>query len=62
MENTETARLLYERVKELEVIVEGQNQHIAMLQQDLYNEQLRNDNLSDLALAVRSDTRKPEDN
>ena len=42
--------------------IEGLHEHIAMLQQDLYNEQLRNENLSDLALAVRSDMRKPEDN
>jgi hypothetical protein len=27
----------------------------------LYNERIRNDNLSDLAIAMRSDTRKPED-
>ena len=50
------------RVKELEKTIEGLQNHIAMLQNDLYNEQLRNENLSDLALAVRSDMRKPEDN
>jgi len=50
------------RVKELEKTIKGLQDHIAMLQNDLYNEQLRNDNLSDLALAVRSDMRKPEDN
>ena len=53
---------LVEQIKTLENTVEGLHEHISMLQQDLYNEQLRNDNLSDMALAVRSDTRKPEDN
>ena len=53
---------LEEQIKTLENTVEGLHEHISMLQQDLYNEQLRNDNLSDLALAVRSDMRKPEDN
>ena len=53
---------LVEQIKTLENTVEGLHEHISMLQQDLYNEQLRNDNLSDMALAVRSDMRKPEDN
>tara|TARA_R110001606_G_scaffold51026_1_gene127470 strand:- start:164 stop:349 length:186 start_codon:yes stop_codon:yes gene_type:complete len=51
-----------DQIRALNNTIEGLNEHIAMLQQDLYNEQLRNDNLSDLALAVRSDMRKPEDN
>ena len=47
---------LYEKLearkKELENIIEGQTQHIAMLQNDLYNEQLRNNNLTELSLAI----------
>ncbi len=51
------------RIKELENIVESQHQHIAMLQNDLYNEQLRNNNLAELTLAIdKQKTRKPEDN
>ena len=51
------------RKKELENIVESQQQHIAMLQNDLYNEQLRNNNLAELTLAIdRQKIRKPEDN
>ncbi len=51
------------RIKELENIVESQQQHIAMLQNDLYNEQLRNNNLAELTLAIdRQKIRKPEDN
>ena len=51
------------RTKELENIVESQQQHIAMLQNDLYNEQLRNNNLAELTLAIdRQKIRKPEDN
>ena len=58
---------LYEKLKarkkELENIVESQQQHIAMLQNDLYNEQLRNNNLAELTLAIdRQKIRKPEDN
>ena len=50
------------RTKELENIVESQQQHIAMLQNDLYNEQLRNNNLAELTLAIdRQKIRKPED-
>tara|TARA_R110002167_G_scaffold316925_1_gene522589 strand:+ start:302 stop:484 length:183 start_codon:yes stop_codon:yes gene_type:complete len=60
MENTNKA--LMAEVKKLKKIIESQHQHIAMIQNDLYNEQLRNENLSELALAVRSDMRKPEDN
>jgi len=51
------------RTKELENIIEGQHQHIAMLQNDLYNEQLRNNNLAELTLAIdKQKKRKPEDN
>jgi len=51
------------KIKELENIVESQHQHVAMLQNDLYNERLRNDNLSELALAIdKQKARKPEDN
>ena len=54
---------LREKIKELENIVESQQQHIAMLQNDLYNEQLRNNNLAELTLAIdRQKIRKPEDN
>jgi hypothetical protein len=49
------------KIKELENIIESQHSYVAMLQGDLYNERIRNDNLSDLAIAMRSDTRKPED-
>tara|TARA_R100000541_G_scaffold27470_1_gene36775 strand:- start:72 stop:260 length:189 start_codon:yes stop_codon:yes gene_type:complete len=50
------------KVRELENIIEGQTQHIAMLQNDLYNEQLRNNNLAELTLAIdKQKTRKPED-
>ena len=41
-----------EKITKLENIVESQHQHIAMLQNDLYNEQLRNSNLAELALAI----------
>ena len=51
------------KIKELENIVESQHSYVAMLQNDLYNERLRNDNLSELALAIdKQKTRKPEDN
>jgi len=54
---------LREKIAELENIIEGQQQHIAMLQNDLYNEQLRNSNLAELTLAIdRQKIRKPEDN
>ena len=54
---------LREKIAELENVVEGQQQHIAMLQNDLYNEQLRNNNLAELTLAIdKQKTRKPEDN
>ena len=54
---------LREKIAELENIIEGQQQHIAMLQNDLYNEQLRNSNLAELTLAIdKQKTRKPEDN
>ena len=50
------------RTKELENIVESQQQHIAMLQNDLYNEQLRNSNLAELALAIdKQKESKPEE-
>ena len=50
------------RITELENIVESQHQHIAMLQNDLYNEQLRNSNLSELALAIdKQKESKPEE-
>ena len=61
MENTN--KVLIAEVKKLEKIIESQHQHIAMIQNDLYNEQLRNENLSDLALAIdKQKARKPEDN
>jgi predicted DNA-binding ribbon-helix-helix protein len=51
------------KIKELENIVESQHSYVAMLQNDLYNERLRNDNLSELALAIdKQKARKPEDN
>ena len=51
------------RIRELNKTIEGQQQHIAMLQNDLYNEQLRNNNLAELTLAIdRQKIRKPEDN
>ena len=54
---------LREKIAELENVIEGQHQHIAMLQNDLYNEQLRNNNLAELTLAIdKQKTRKPEDN
>ena len=54
---------LREKIAELENVIEGQQQHIAMLQNDLYNEQLRNSNLAELTLAIdKQKTRKPEDN
>jgi UDP-3-O-[3-hydroxymyristoyl] glucosamine N-acyltransferase len=50
------------RITELENIVESQHQHIAMLQNDLYNEQLRNSNLAELALAIdKQKESKPEE-
>jgi chaperonin cofactor prefoldin len=36
------------RIKALENIVESLDQHVAMLQNDLYNERLRNENLERL--------------
>jgi chaperonin cofactor prefoldin len=36
------------RIKALENIVESLDQHVAMLQNDLYNEQIRNGNLETL--------------
>jgi hypothetical protein len=61
MENTN--KVLMAEVKKLEKIIESQHQHIAMIQNDLYNEQLRNENLSNLALAIdKQKERKPEDN
>tara|TARA_B110001450_G_scaffold99324_1_gene94165 strand:- start:389 stop:574 length:186 start_codon:yes stop_codon:yes gene_type:complete len=54
---------LREKIAELKNVIEGQQQHIAMLQNDLYNEQLRNNNLAELTLAIdRQKIRKPEDN
>ena len=54
---------LIAKIKELENIVESQHSYVAMLQNDLYNERLRNDNLSELALAIdKQKARKPEDN
>ena len=54
---------LREKIAELENVIEGQHQHIAMLQNDLYNEKLRNNNLAELTLAIdKQKTRKPEDN
>jgi hypothetical protein len=51
------------KIKELENIVESQHSYVAMLQNDLYNERLRNENLSNLALAIdKQKERKPEDN
>lgn len=62
MEDTSKDRLIA-KIKELENIVESQHSYVAMLQNDLYNERLRNDNLSELALAIdKQKTRKPEDN
>lgn len=50
------------KIKELENIIESQHSYVAMLQNDLYNEQLRNDNLSKLALAIgKQKAHKPED-
>jgi hypothetical protein len=51
------------KIKELENIIESQHSYVAMLQNDLYNERLRNENLSNLALAIdKQKERKPEDN
>ena len=51
------------KIKELENIIESQHSYVAMLQNDLYNERLRNDNLSELALAIdKQKAHKPEDN
>ena len=62
MEDTSKDRLKA-KIKELENIVESQHSYVAMLQNDLYNERLRNDNLSELALAIdKQKARKPEDN
>ena len=62
MEDTSKDRLIA-KIKELENIVESQHSYVAMLQNDLYNERLRNDNLSELALAIdKQKTRKPDDN
>jgi hypothetical protein len=36
------------KIKELENIVESQHSYVAMLQNDLYNEQIRNGNLETL--------------
>jgi|TARA_R110000796_G_scaffold65036_1_gene150361 chaperonin cofactor prefoldin len=41
---------LEEQIRTLENTVEGLHEHISMLQQDLYNEQLRNENLEAQAL------------
>ena len=62
MEDTSKDRLIA-KIKELENIVESQHSYVAMLQNDLYNARLRNDNLSELALAIdKQKARKPEDN
>ena len=59
----DTSGLLLAKIKELENIIESQHSYVAMLQNDLYNERLRNDNLSELALAIdKQKERKPEDN
>jgi len=51
-----------EKIAELENIVESQQEHIAMLQNDLYNEQLRNSNLAELAIAIdKQKGSKPEE-
>jgi len=44
------------RIKELENIVESQHSHIAMVQSDLHNEQLRNGNLERLVTTRNSKT------
>ena len=44
------------RIKELENITESQQRHIAMLQNDLHNEQLRNGNLERLVITRNSKT------
>jgi len=44
------------RIKELENIVESQHDHIAMVQNDLHNEQLRNGNLERLVTTRNSKT------
>jgi hypothetical protein len=44
------------KVRELENIVESQHQHIAMLQNDLHYEQLRNGNLERLVTTKNSKT------
>ena len=36
------------KIKELENIIESQHSYVAMLQNDLYNEQVRNENLERL--------------
>jgi len=44
------------RIKELENIVESQHSHIAMVQSDLHNEQIRNGNLERLVTTRNSKT------
>ena len=44
------------RVRELENVVESQQTHIAMLQNDLYYERLRNGNLERLVTTKNSKT------
>jgi len=48
------------RIKALENIVESLDQHVAMLQNDLYNEQIRNGNLERL-VTNRPDSKTIED-
>ena len=53
---------LESQIRTLKKTIEGLREHIAMLQNDLYNEQLRNDNLSELTLAIaQQKSCKPED-
>ena len=44
-----------DQIRALNNTIEGLHEHIAMLQQDLYNEQLRNENLE--AQALRKPTK-----
>ena len=48
--------LLKARIKALENIVESLDQHVAMLQNDLYNEQIRNGNLEKLVTSKSNKT------
>ena len=48
--------LLKARIKALENIVEILDQHVAMLQNDLYNEQIRNGNLEKLVTSKSNKT------